>query len=125
MGRAIKVIQNGRESIIPNNPANINRLSHFNHMNRFAKNYNELVYTIIKDVSPEEEASIFPTVTKKSRGNQPNANDRLALLEKENSELKTMMLQFMAKNGGTDQAKPETDEPIRRAGRPPKNTDNG
>lgn len=94
MGKTIKVIQNGHTTIMPNNPQNINRLQHFNHIHRKLKNASELVYTIIHDVSPEEEATIYPEV--KPKAAKTNMNDRFAKMEQENSDLKMMLLKFMA-----------------------------
>lgn len=96
MGKAIKVIQNGNSSILPYNQDVINRLESFNARLR-PKDRPTEAYTIILDVTPEEEATIYPA--KKQRKPVVNEIDRLAALEAENSQLKTMMLNFMAAHG--------------------------
>lgn len=141
MGRAIKVIQNGRSTIMPNNPGNINRLNHYNHIQRNHKDASQLLYTILTDVTPEEEATIFPVLKRRDKAaNQQGAyyNDRLGVLERENSELKSMMLNFLAgqsaspalpdkkespKEGesteGAEQGKPSEQPERKGPGRPP------
>lgn len=125
--KGLKLIQNGVITFAPDTPAVRSGIEgpggHNQKTKKSSRSAQEHI-TILQATDEEVEKYLYPTPKKRETVQSPSFLDEISQLKKENSELKSLMLNFMA-NAQNQTPIPQADqtkeEEKRKPGRPPAN----